>query len=142
MKYRTKKVRVRQQSLVALLSVVILTSISIISVHAISIANKEQEILKESLDTSKEVPIMTNNEAAGLWVTGDSVILGIRHELDSRSPIALINARVGRQALELIDVITHDAPAMKDSTIILNLGFRARWGLQIGQGRREFLKMF
>jgi peptidoglycan/LPS O-acetylase OafA/YrhL len=122
MKYRTKKVRVRQQSLVAFLSVVILTSISVISVHAISIANKEQEILKESLDTSKEVPIMTNNEAAGLWVTGDSVILGIRHELDSRSPIALINARVGRQAPELIDVITHDAPAMKDSTIILNLG--------------------
>jgi peptidoglycan/LPS O-acetylase OafA/YrhL len=122
MKYRTKKVRMRQQSLVALLSVVILTSISVISVHAISIANKEQEILKESLDTSKEVPIMTNNETAGLWVTGDSVILGIRHELDSRSPIALINARVGRQAPELIDVITHDAPAMKDSTIILNLG--------------------
>lgn len=122
MKYRTKRVRVRQQIAVGLLAVLTLTSISVISVNAISIASKEQAALKDSLDTSEEIPVMNNNEEAGLWVTGDSVILGIRYELDSRSPISLINARVGRQASELIDVMTHDAPAMKGSTAIFNLG--------------------
>ena len=122
MKYRTKRVRVRQQIAVGLLAVLTLTSISVISVNAISIASKEQAALKDSLDTSEEIPVMNNNEEAGLWVTGDSVILGIRYELDSRSPISLINARVGRQASELINVMTHDAPAMKGSTAIFNLG--------------------
>jgi peptidoglycan/LPS O-acetylase OafA/YrhL len=122
MKYRTKRVRVRQQIAVGLLAVLTLTSISVISVNAISIASKEQAALKESLDASEEIPVMNNNEEAGLWVTGDSVILGIRYELDSRSPISLINARVGRQASELIDVMTNDAPAMKGSTTIFNLG--------------------
>jgi len=122
MKYRTKRVRVRQQAAVAIFAILTLTSISVISVNAISIAGKEQAALKESLDSTGEIPVITNNEESGLWVTGDSVILGIRHELDSRSPISLINARVGRQASELIEVITHDAPAMKSSTIIFNLG--------------------
>jgi hypothetical protein len=58
----------------------------------------------------------------GLWVTGDSVILGIRHELDLRENVGLINARVGRQASELLDVIIGDKAKMPDSTIILNLG--------------------
>jgi hypothetical protein len=57
-----------------------------------------------------------------LWVTGDSVILGIRFELDNRQPIGLINARVGRQAPELLDVITHDKTNMSNATIVLNLG--------------------
>jgi peptidoglycan/LPS O-acetylase OafA/YrhL len=122
MKYRTKRVRVRQQIAVALLSVVTITSISVISVHAISVASKDAAALKKALDTSQEEPIATDNNTTGLWVAGDSVILGIRYELNSRTPISLINARVGRQAPELIDVLTRDAAAMKDSTIIFNLG--------------------
>jgi lysophospholipase L1-like esterase len=55
-------------------------------------------------------------------VTGDSVILGIRFELDSRENIGLINARVGRQAPELLEVIKNDKANMVGSTIILNLG--------------------
>jgi hypothetical protein len=58
----------------------------------------------------------------GLWVTGDSVILGIRNELNMRERIGLINARVGRQAPELLDVIIGDKEKAPDSTIILNLG--------------------
>jgi hypothetical protein len=57
-----------------------------------------------------------------LWVTGDSVILGIRFELDSRHNIGLINARVGRQAPELLEVITNDKANMSTATIVLNLG--------------------
>jgi peptidoglycan/LPS O-acetylase OafA/YrhL len=122
MKYRTKRVRVRQQIAVALLSVITLTSISVISVHAISTASKDAAALKRALDTSQEEPIAIDDNKTGLWVTGDSVILGIRYELNSRTPISLINARVGRQAPELIDVLTRDVAAMKDSTVIFNLG--------------------
>lgn len=121
MKYRTKRVRVRQQAMVAALCFFLITAISVISVHAVNIAAKEEAALKASLETPKEMPVISNNES-GLWVTGDSVILGIRHELDSRAPIALINAHVGRQAPELIDVMENDAPAMKGSTVIFDLG--------------------
>jgi hypothetical protein len=86
------------------------------------VASKDAAALKKALDTSQEEPIATDNNTTGLWVAGDSVILGIRYELNSRTPISLINARVGRQAPELIDVLTRDAAAMKDSTIIFNLG--------------------
>ena len=57
-----------------------------------------------------------------MWVTGDSVILGIRFELDNRQPVGLINARVGRQATELLEVISNDKANMSNATIVLNLG--------------------
>jgi hypothetical protein len=62
------------------------------------------------------------NTTGGLWVTGDSVILGIRFELDARQNIGLINARVGRQAPELLEVIRNDKANMVGSTIVMNLG--------------------
>ena len=58
----------------------------------------------------------------GLWVTGDSVILGIRSVLGDSHPIALINARIGRQAPELLEVILHDKYQVKDSTAIFDIG--------------------
>ena len=58
----------------------------------------------------------------GLWVTGDSVILGIRVKLESHFPIALINARVGRQIGELIQVVRSDRVGLENSTIIFDLG--------------------
>ena len=58
----------------------------------------------------------------GLWVTGDSVILGIRAKLESHFPIALINARVGRQIGELIQVVRNDRAGLGNSTIIFDLG--------------------
>jgi hypothetical protein len=61
-------------------------------------------------------------QPGGLWVTGDSVILGIHYELDARSHIAIINARVGRQASELIEVMRADKANAPDSPVIFNLG--------------------
>ena len=61
-------------------------------------------------------------DLSGLWVTGDSVILGIRYELEKHSPISIINARVGRQVPELIAVMRHDKLKLQDSTVIFNLG--------------------
>jgi len=58
----------------------------------------------------------------GLWVTGDSVILGIRSVLGASHSIALINARIGRQAPELLDVMIHDKPQVRNSTVIFDIG--------------------
>jgi lysophospholipase L1-like esterase len=57
-----------------------------------------------------------------LWVTGDSVILGIRNVLAKYERIELINARVGRQIGELIEVIRTDQQFVGDSPVVLNLG--------------------
>jgi hypothetical protein len=88
---------------------------------AIVKGDKQLEALKEQLEiTEVSAPPKIGN--SGLWVTGDSVILGIRFELDSRQPIGLINARVGRQAPELLEVIAHDKEHMSQSTIVFNMG--------------------
>jgi peptidoglycan/LPS O-acetylase OafA/YrhL len=122
MKYRTLRVRRRQQISVAVaISAIFLTLIGT-STYAVSKGNKQVQAIKDSLTVEEIQPVVTDATDSGLWVTGDSVILGIRHELAIKSPISLINARVGRQAGELIEVITRDLPAMKSSTIIFNLG--------------------
>lgn len=122
MKYRTLRVRRRQQISVALaISTIFLTLIGT-STYAVSKGNKQVQAIKDSLTVEEVQPVVTDATDSGLWVTGDSVILGIRHELAIKSPISLINARVGRQAGELIEVITRDLPSMKSSTIIFNLG--------------------
>ena len=82
-------------------------------------ATVKAELTQEPPSPSQEV-VPTDTD--GLWVTGDSVILGIRFELETRSHIALINARVGRQAPELIDVMVHDKLNMSGSTVVFNLG--------------------
>jgi len=123
MKYRTKRVQLRQKAGVVLIVLAIIGSTAAVATSAIAKGDRQLAQLKEQLQpptTSPSVPSDVNNP--GLWVTGDSVILGIRFELDSRQPIGLINARVGRQASELLEVITNDKANMSMATIVLNLG--------------------
>lgn len=121
MKYRTKRVQIRQKIGVLLIVIAILGSAASVASTAIVKGDRQLAELKEQLQT---LPVSTPSTSGdpGLWVTGDSVILGIRFELDSRHPIGLINARVGRQAPELLEVITHDKSTMSDSTVVLDLG--------------------
>lgn len=124
MKYRTKRVQLRQKSLVALSLVLLVTLISVVTVNAIQTTDRVMAQIKEDLTPTPDV---TNQEtgasnATGLWVTGDSVILGIRFELDTRAHISLINARVGRQAAELTEVMAHDKLRVMGSTVVFNLG--------------------
>jgi hypothetical protein len=93
---------------------------AIVSVRAISIASDARTALEKSLtvDTSNVIP----TEKDGLWVTGDSVILGIRSVLEENRPISLVNARIGRQAPELLEVLIQDQPQALNSPIIFNLG--------------------
>lgn len=119
-KYRTKRERNRQTSLLSATTVVVVIIAAVISVRAISIASDARTALEKSLsvDTSTAVP----TEKDGLWVTGDSVILGIRSVLEENQPISLVNARIGRQAPELLEVLLQDQPQALDSPIIFNLG--------------------
>jgi peptidoglycan/LPS O-acetylase OafA/YrhL len=122
MKYRTKRVRIRQQIAVLSGIVALVASTSFVSANAISSSNKVAVALKASLAAPivPETPIISN--VPGIWLAGDSVILGIRYELAQKEPIALINARVGRQAGELITVLLRDQAAMANSPIVLDLG--------------------
>ena len=119
MKYRTKRVRIRQR--VGVLLIVIsgfgLTTTSALT--AIAEGDRQLNELKQQLEQPVTTAPITQG---GLWVTGDSVILGIRFELDSREEVGLINARVGRQATELLEVIKNDKANMVGSPIIFNLG--------------------
>ena len=119
MKYRTKRVQLRQKFGVFLIVISTIGMTATSAVSAIAEGDRQLNALKQQL----EQPAVTapTNEG-GLWVTGDSVILGIRFELDARENIGLINARVGRQATELLEVIKNDKGNMVGSTIVFNLG--------------------
>ena len=124
MKYRTKRVQLRQKTLVALSLVSLITLISIVTVNAIQSSDRVMAQVKEDLTVIPDVSISEDRttSATGLWVTGDSVILGIRFELETKAHISLINARVGRQAAELTEVMAHDKLSMAGSTVVFNLG--------------------
>lgn len=122
MKYRTKNVQRRQKSTVVASILLLILGTSYISANAISQSDKEMAIIKQQLEQPIKPSQPTATQAGGLWVTGDSVILGIHYELDARSHIAIINARVGRQASELIEVMRADKANAPDSTVIFNLG--------------------
>jgi peptidoglycan/LPS O-acetylase OafA/YrhL len=127
MKYRTKKVRIRQKITVAVGIIALLAATTAISANAISVANKEAAVLEKQL-TQEVKPlnpkptVVSNVAQPDLWVTGDSVILGVRYELGDQRTIGLINARVGRQAPELLEVLKRDKLLVGDSPIIFNLG--------------------
>ena len=122
MKYRTKNVQRRQKSTVVTSILLLILGTSYISANAISQSDKEMAIIKQQLERPIQPSEPTATQAGGLWVTGDSVILGIHYELDARSNIAIINARVGRQATELIEVMRADKVNATDSTVIFNMG--------------------
>lgn len=124
MKYRTKRVRIRQKSSVISGLLLLIFATSLVSANALTESARLQGALKATLTapTLKPIPSITGSQPPKLWVAGDSVILGIRYSLDQNSPIGLINARVGRQADELIAILRHDKSSMKNSPVILDLG--------------------
>jgi peptidoglycan/LPS O-acetylase OafA/YrhL len=124
MKYRTKAVRRKQKLAVALsISIVLIASATISASAIVRVDKKNQELIQLLKDADKPIVTPIDNPAnPGLWVTGDSVILGIRHVLEMNHPIALINARVGRQAPELLEVMLRDGPLVLKSPVVFNIG--------------------
>jgi hypothetical protein len=122
MKYRTKKVRIRQQTSLALSIISVLVATSLVSANAIAVSDRNLEKLKLEITSKAEVETQITNPSDGLWVVGDSVILGIRNELSKRQQVGLINAHVGRQAPELIEVLNKDKSRMTGAPLIVNMG--------------------
>lgn len=119
MKYRTKRVQIRQKIMVVLITLFVAASSSTVAVRAIAEGDAQLNEIKKQIEQPFIPPTL---DEGGLWVTGDSVILGIRSELDLVENIGLINARVGRQAPELLEEMRRDKEKMPDATVIFNLG--------------------
>jgi len=121
MKYRSAKVKLRQQLSIVFSVIVVLAVTSSISVQAI---NKADQIAQNQVTQQEDEAASQEDlgSTTGLWVTGDSVILGIRSKLESKEHISLINARVGRQAPELLAVMRVDQSSVPSSPVVFNLG--------------------
>ena len=126
MKYRTRSVQLRQKIMTAVTVVLALSAASVISLNAIERADQivaAEKAAQESVSNDGSADgVVTASTTPGLWVTGDSVILGIRNVLASYEKIELINARVGRQIGELIEVAQTDHKFVADSPVVLNMG--------------------
>jgi len=120
-KYRSAKVRLRQQVSVLLSIILVLAVTSSISVQAINKSNQAIADLNNDI-SDQDQGVQDLGSTTGLWVTGDSVILGIRSKLESKEHISLVNARVGRQAPELLAVMKVDQGSVPSSPVIFNLG--------------------
>ena len=121
MKYRSAKVKLRQQISIVASVVVVLAITSSISIQAI---NKGEQIATNIAQGGDDQNFEQKDlaDTTGLWVTGDSVILGIRSKLESKEHVSLVNARVGRQAPELLAAVRVDQVAVPESPVIFNLG--------------------
>ena len=118
-KYRTKVMQKRQRIFVA----AVLSFTTLLTGSSLAVAWQRDKSIIVEVKPELELPqtIMSPSNS-GLWVTGDSVILGIRNKLAAKQDIALINARVGRQIQELIKAVEEDKPKVGDSTVVLNVG--------------------
>ena len=130
MKYRTASVRKRQKVLVISSISILVISLSALSTNAVISSNRATAALEESLTSEPVVnePVVNESETAvinpsqAIWLTGDSVILGIRNALSAIQPIIIVNARVGRQAPELLEEMQKDVGRAAGATVVMDLG--------------------
>jgi peptidoglycan/LPS O-acetylase OafA/YrhL len=125
MKYRTASVRKRQKiAVIASISALVVSLSALSSVAVVSSTRTAQEF-EESLQSEPEfaptVPEVADRTEM-IWLTGDSVILGIRSALADIRPLIVVNARVGRAAPELLQEISRDIEKAAGSTVVMDLG--------------------
>ena len=125
MKYRTAPVRKRQKiAVISSISVLVL-SLSALSFVALVSSNRVAQEFQESLQSEPEIipPVPEiSDRAETIWLTGDSVILGIRTSLAEIRPLLVVNARVGRAAPELLQEMSRDLEKAAGSTVVMDLG--------------------
>ena len=125
MKYRTAPVRKRQKIAVIASISALVVSLSALSSVAVVSSNRTAQEFRESLQSEPEyaptAPEVTDRTGM-IWLTGDSVILGIRSALEEIRPLIVVNARVGRAAPELLQEISRDIEKAAGSTVVMDLG--------------------
>jgi peptidoglycan/LPS O-acetylase OafA/YrhL len=118
-KYRTKIMQKRQRIFIATVSAFTM----LLTGSSIAVAWQRDQSIVVEIKPELELPqTIVSQNSSGLWVTGDSVILGIRNKLAATQEIALINARVGRQIQELIAAVEEDKAKVGSSTVVFNVG--------------------
>jgi peptidoglycan/LPS O-acetylase OafA/YrhL len=125
MKYRTASVRKRQKIAVISSISVLLLSLTALSSVAVVSSNRVTQAFQETLQSEPEFtpPVsVAVDRAETIWLTGDSVILGIRSALAEIHPLLVVNARVGRAAPELLEEMSRDLEKAAGSTVVLDLG--------------------
>jgi len=125
MKYRTTSVRKRQKVAVISSISVLLLSLTALSSVAVVASNRVAQEFQESMQSEPEfTPPVTEavDRTELIWLTGDSVILGIRSAIAEIRPLLVVNARVGRAAPELLEEITRDFEKAAGSTVVMDLG--------------------
>ena len=123
-KYRSRKVAQRQ------LAIAIATPLAFLAVFAgASAISLERDNSMTRADRAlAATPINGSSSSGGttsaqpIWVTGDSIILGSKPKLAQYYPIAMFNARVGRQIGELIQVITADKSGLENDPVVIDVG--------------------
>ncbi|MEN9412083.1 MAG: hypothetical protein RIQ92_520 [Actinomycetota bacterium] len=119
LKYRTEIEKKRQKiKVVAILSIVIVAA-TLVSGRAVVMSEREQAAIVEEIESVNPSAAVSKE---GIWLTGDSVILGIKSALAESYPVGLINARVGRQAPELLAEIARDISGAPSGPVVLNMG--------------------
>lgn len=125
MKYRTASVRKRQKiAVISSISVLLLTLTALSSAAVVS-SNRAAQDFQESLQSEVVItpPVSEfSDRAEMIWLTGDSVILGIRSALSEIYPLLVVNARVGRAAPELLQEMGRDLEKAVGSTVVMDLG--------------------
>ena len=125
MKYRTASVRKRQKIAVISSISVLLVSLTALSSVAVVSSNRSAAEFQKSLQSEVVItpPVSeVTDRAETIWLTGDSVILGIRTALSEIRPLLVVNARVGRAAPELLQEMTRDLEKAAGSTVVMDLG--------------------
>ncbi|CAB4747597.1 unannotated protein [freshwater metagenome] len=118
-KYRTKVMQKRQRIFIATVSAFTM----LLTGSSIAVAWQRDQSIVVEVKPELELPqTVLSENSTGLWVTGDSVILGIRNKLAATQDIALINARVGRQIQELITAVEEDKTKVGSSVVVFNVG--------------------
>ena len=125
MKYRTASVRKRQKIAVISSISVVLLSLTALSSGAVVSSNRAAQEFQDSLQSEVVITPPVPEVAARaetIWLTGDSVILGIRTALSEIRPLLVVNARVGRGAPELLQEMTRDLEKAAGSIVVMDLG--------------------
>jgi len=119
-RYRRKSVQRRER---ALLTTTPLVLVGLVIAGSLVAEHRDHSNLTNNLATEQTVSSYSGNKSvSGLWVTGDSIILGSKTKLAARYTLAEINARVGRQIGELIQVVEQDKTGLEHDPVVLDLG--------------------
>lgn len=118
-KYRTPEEKKIQTRRISIASFIVICLVGVVSFRAVTISQVAENTLREEFTSETSTAQVAES---GIWLTGDSVILGIRNSLGEQFPVALVNARIGRQADELLEVILKDKANAPVGPVVLNMG--------------------